>query len=378
MFRITLKLKILLYLSEFSKYRNVYDYQNEIPIYPEEITQEGIARAVGITVSHVPREIKDLIDEGLIEEIKGRVKNRDKRINVYFLSPLGSNEVNKIKNEFGEKIIDYNGKMYKIKDLVEKYKFLTWLDSLNHISSEQKKENYPNKIYYTENFINTKLINRKIELKKINEWYQSVVPFLAIIGSRGSGKTALISKFISTIKNIDTSDIVMISLKENADLDFLKGKIEEIYKNNFEEIILNTHNLIVLDNYNRVSEDLVEFLNSILNKKNKGKMIIIIREEIPVYMRFYHIEDIRNQRITEIYVRNLGLDAVREFFTNIKDEEKLRMIYKLTNGKPLLLVNLKNFDEAGLVNNSTLTHEQAKFLIDIVRERAEDSESPTG
>ncbi|MGC9166117.1 MAG: ATP-binding protein [Thermoplasmata archaeon] len=380
MFRVTLKLKILLYLSEFSKYRGIHENGDEIAIYPEEITQEGIAKAVGITVSHVPRELKDLINDGLVEEIKGRVKNRTKRINVYFLSPMGIAEVNKIKNEIGNREIEFNNKIYKVKDLIEKYKFMTWLDYFNNYLIQQKKDGEFSNIYHVENLINTKLINRNIELRKINEWYQSEIPFLVIIGARGSGKTAIISKFISVIKNIDNVDIIMISLTENADIEFLKKKLEEIYKKSksFEEIILKTDNLIILDNYYRVSEELVEFLNSILYKKSRGKMIIIMREEIPVYMRFYHLEDIKNGKVNELYIRNLPLDAVREFFNDIKEEEKLKIIYRLTGGKPSLLVYLKNFDEEGLVKNSTLTADQAKFLIDIVKGQAKDSESPKG
>ena len=68
--------KILLHLYDYRNMRDKYEY-------PSEITQAGIAGVVGISVSHIPRNISKLINEGLVVAKKGHVPNKKKRVTIY-------------------------------------------------------------------------------------------------------------------------------------------------------------------------------------------------------------------------------------------------------------------------------------------------------
>lgn len=62
--------RVLLHLSRFAT-----DIQPEEQ--PAECTQAGIAFAVGISRTHVPRTVRGLIKDGLVEEITARVKGHE-------------------------------------------------------------------------------------------------------------------------------------------------------------------------------------------------------------------------------------------------------------------------------------------------------------
>ena len=65
--------RVLLHLSRFAT-----DLSPEE--YPAEITQAGIAHAVGISRTHVPRAVKTLMKEGFAEELTTRVKGHERRM----------------------------------------------------------------------------------------------------------------------------------------------------------------------------------------------------------------------------------------------------------------------------------------------------------
>jgi len=83
---LTVKEKILLQLFDFTRFADAYEA-------PEDVTQEGIARAVGIRVHHVNQYITPLIAGGLAEERTGHVVQRARRRKLYFLTPKGRAEV---------------------------------------------------------------------------------------------------------------------------------------------------------------------------------------------------------------------------------------------------------------------------------------------
>ncbi len=256
--KITVKTKILVYLSDYLNFKNRY-------IYPYEITQEGIAKAVGITVTHVPRELEDLLKKGLVEEIKGRVKDKEKRVNVYFLTPTGLLEVEKIKNEVGSLKIDYNKRKVKLKEVVEKYREMNWLEALE-IAKENNKNN--EKKNFIEGILKIDLVDRKNEIKSLKKWLKSNSRYLIVRGEKGSGKTALISKFISFARDWN---VIMVQIDNVSDLKCFKNKLQNVFNEKIEKI-MKRKNLIVLDNY---SDDKREIVDYLIRKMSKNSKLII-------------------------------------------------------------------------------------------------------
>ena len=80
--RLTIYDKILLYLFEYKEHRND-------PQMPEDITQQGIADGVGISVTHVPRSALKLTKMGLVSETSTHVKGADRKKKTYHLTAKG-------------------------------------------------------------------------------------------------------------------------------------------------------------------------------------------------------------------------------------------------------------------------------------------------
>ncbi len=253
--KITVKTKILVYLSDYLNFKDRY-------IYPNEITQEGIARAIGITVTHVPRELEDLLEKGLVMEIKGRVKDKEKRVNVYFLTPSGIMEVEKIKNLIGSIKIEYNKRKVKLSDMVEKYGKMTWLQAIEFAKNNHKNNDRKN---YIEGFSKIDLLDRKNEIKSLKKWLKSDVKYLVIRGEKGSGKTSLISKFISLIKDWN---IIMVQMDDAMDLKSFKERLQNGLNERIDKI-LKRKNLIILDNYSDDKKEILDYLIKKISKKSK-------------------------------------------------------------------------------------------------------------
>jgi DNA-binding PadR family transcriptional regulator len=65
-----------------------------------EQTQEGIARAVGMRVNHVPRATKKLIEDGYIEDLLVHIGGLKRKRRAYFLTDSGA----KIANDLLDKL----------------------------------------------------------------------------------------------------------------------------------------------------------------------------------------------------------------------------------------------------------------------------------
>lgn len=81
---LTGKEKVLLHLSEA---------QHRLPetsrVMPPGLSQEGISRATGIPRKHIPRNLKTMLDRGLITESQAHVKGAAQRRKVYLLTTVG-------------------------------------------------------------------------------------------------------------------------------------------------------------------------------------------------------------------------------------------------------------------------------------------------
>ena len=261
--------------------------------------------------------------------------------------------------------IHFNGRKYRIIDLIENTREISWLDALNYIQNEMNKEGkqtLKRKIYVEASFEGN-ILDRKEELKIMESWLRDKSPFLTIIGQEGIGKTSLIGKFLPLAKSMD---ILMVQLNMQLSLDDLKKKIESIYNGSFEHIMKNKNALIIFDNYYLVDDSIVDFMQKIVNEKNSGKMIISMREDTPSYNWFYSQDDVLSGRVTEMKLKGLPMKIIKDIFPGLS-EERIKIIFQLTGGKPLAIKGLMEGNEEMILKNSNLTPEQAKFIIDLVR-----------
>jgi tetratricopeptide (TPR) repeat protein len=81
-FRLTVQERIMIHLSDYSKYID----NIEVPF---SLTQEGIAQAIGVVRSAIPRAIKKLISKNYVKEILAHVTGVSRRRKVYHLTTEG-------------------------------------------------------------------------------------------------------------------------------------------------------------------------------------------------------------------------------------------------------------------------------------------------
>jgi len=193
--------RIILHLSKYSS-RELKDYSS-----PQEITQEGIGKAIGIGRNNVPREVNKLIKEGLVTFKKARVNGFRNRRTIYFLTPKGIEETNKIKNKIKNlyiTVIDFSGerKSVMLKDITKEIgiDFITAAlnvnkDKILDLSELINNRNPAVQIIDMDMKIKS-FYGRRDELLRLREWLSSRKKIFILTGISGIGKTTLMNKFV--------------------------------------------------------------------------------------------------------------------------------------------------------------------------------------
>ena len=363
--------KILLHLLDFYGYRDSDYYA------PYEITQAGIAESVGISRTHVPREVKTLISEGYVEEKKGRVLGRKKLVKIYTLTYEGMRKAQKIKDEVLNEYIEIGGERKKVRDLLNERKIslVRFLKDFER-GEELEKEKIVKKKYIRmfEIDINvTDFVGRKKEISKIIEWLSEGEGILVIMGLKGIGKSYLVRRVIDILN--PELHILWINLYNNRPLESILESFEKfssllgVESKDPLKFLHKKKCLIVFDNYHMVTEKTVDFMRNLMNKEVRGhaKIIVTMRSDTPFYNRFYSQEDIVKRKVREITLGPLTMNEVKEMLGSM-DYRTLKTIYQLTKGIPLVVKLLKEGDEKTLGEVSTLSREQIKLLMYLVKQ----------
>ena len=94
--RLTVRERILAHLARFSSHKETHRV-------PFEVTQEGIADAVGIEPRHLVQNIRPMIKQGLVVESSSYAEGGRQRRKVYFLSSRGKDEAGWLLRDLGDK-----------------------------------------------------------------------------------------------------------------------------------------------------------------------------------------------------------------------------------------------------------------------------------
>ena len=107
-FRISMGTKVQMTVNErvMIHLLRYYRYADEFEV-PFDLTQYGIAHFIGIQQKHVPRAMKKLMDEKMVEERVSHIKKSPRKQKVYFLSQEGFSFANNLKERFLESVVSY-------------------------------------------------------------------------------------------------------------------------------------------------------------------------------------------------------------------------------------------------------------------------------
>jgi DNA-binding MarR family transcriptional regulator len=359
--------RVLLHLSRFAT-------DSPPDEYPPESAQAGIAFAVGISRTHVPRAVKGLMKDGLIEELTARVKGHERRMNVYVVTQEGLRKADEFWRSAlmmlftvmrDGNLTKMSGKM--IEDLVGKRKAIAAISQMTdgivvideHIRTPVRclDEAPP-----LEGFL-----GRETELAAMDAFIESDRRVMVVLANRGYGATSLVRKFVETR---DDLDILWVSLNLRTTVDELKSKVigfgkrvNKTVENLVDALGIETA-LYVIDDYFSVDDDVVELFSSMVESVDGAKMIMTARQEMPVYNWFYHKPQVDSGIVEELKIAGLDQESAKKLLGNTNIEaDSLKRVLGMTRCQPMALKMLRDGDLEGLKKNTMFTAEEARYLL---------------
>ncbi|HIH00972.1 TPA: ATP-binding protein [Thermoplasmata archaeon] len=359
--------RVLLHLSRFAT-----DTPPEE--YPEESTQVGIAEGVGISRTHVPRAVKALIRDGSVEELRGRVAKRDRRMSVYAVTSDGFRKAEETWERMrtsslrvvkGEEVVDMGGAALE-EMLGRKQAMAVVAQMKDGVVELTERRRTPVRDLLRAPAL-PEFYGREQELDALESFLDSNAAFCAVLGNRGYGATSLVRRFV---QDHEEADVLWIHLREliapeeiaDAIVSFAKRIRQSV--SDLDSALSVPGMIVVLDGYRTVGEDLVEFMGDLAGTAREAKMIVTAGEDTPAYNWFYQKKHVDSGMVREIRVRGLDEQSAKKLLeTPGIEEEAFRRVYLMTRGQPLLLRMLRDGDAEGLKKNSVYTAEEIRYLL---------------
>jgi len=91
---LTVQDRIVLHLMDYQNFSDKYEV-------PAQVTQRGIGESIEIAWSNVPRAMKKLVTDGIVEEKSARIKGDKRKKKAYFLTHKGYSSALALKQELG-------------------------------------------------------------------------------------------------------------------------------------------------------------------------------------------------------------------------------------------------------------------------------------
>lgn len=359
--------RVLLHLSRFAS-------DSPPEEYPPESAQAGIAFAVGISRTHVPRAVKTLMKDGLVEEITARVKGHDRRMNVYVVTQTGKRRAEdfwksaqgmlfsvmrdgNLTKMSGTDIEGAVGKRKAIAAISQMTDGIVVIDELKRTPVRSLDAAPP-----LEEFL-----GRDAELKAMDAFIASDRRVLVVLGNKGYGATSLVRKFVETRDDID---VLWITLSSRTTMEELQvnvvafgRRVSKDVEGLADALGLETA-LYVFDDYFSVDDQIVDFFSSMVDMVDGAKMIMTARPEMPAYNWFYHKPQVDAGIVEELKISGLDPDSAKKLLGNTDiDSEALKRVLGMTRSQPLTLKLLRDGDLEGVKKNTTFTAEEARYLL---------------
>jgi hypothetical protein len=333
-----------------------------------EMTQAGIAEGAQILRSHVPRALKVLLEEGLVEMREARLLGRARKSAVYLLTPAGMAHARELVDAIDVQSVDVDGRTTTLGE-ARKELGLTPLEATAAVDDQGRLVGHAPPMEKQD------LLQRDEDLGFLRRWRSGTAPIAVVYGSRGMGKTALGRAFARTVARS-----LWIELRPSEPIETFAAALGQALAAEIEDprnadsvaealaaLSERGVRLAIIDGYGDVPEGVVDVFRAFL--QNVGthpgpKVLVLAQETTPAYCRFYGREETRKGLVVERHLKGLDPDGCRRMLGNPgMHEEDLQRIYLLTRGCPLYLQYIREGDEYGLRQNSRFTKAEIRLLL---------------
>lgn len=333
-----------------------------------EMTQAGISDGAHVLRSHVPRTLKILLAEGLVDRREARLLGRTRKTTVYALTPSGVARAREILDAADAGTVEVDGRTTTLGE-ARKILGLSPVEALAAVDARGRLAGHAPPAD------DETLLQRDDELAFLRRWRTAAARVATIYGSKGMGKTALGRTFARTVDGT-----VWIDLRSEDTLESFAAAVGEATRGEVEDprdaesvarslaasFAMGTR-LVVVDGYGDVPEGIVDALRAfvrIASSEHNPKLLVLAQETTPAYCRFYGEPERRAGLVVERHLKGLDLEGCRQMLANpgIRDED-LRRIYLLTKGCPLYLQYIREGDEYGLRQSSRFTKAEVRLLL---------------
>lgn len=332
------------------------------------MTQAGIAEGAHVLRSHVPRSLKVLLEEALVEQREARLLGAARRTTVYALTPSGVARAREILDTIDARGVEVDGRKTTLGE-ARRGLGLTAVEALEAVDEHGRLGGHPPPTEERD------LLQREEDLAFLRRWWNGGARVAVIYGSRGMGKTGLARAFARGIART-----VWIDLRPEDSLESFATSLGELPGAEVEDprdpasvagaLVAAFHEgakLAVVDGYGDVPEGIVDALRAFVRAApgaTNPKLLVLAQETTPAYCRFYGETERRSGSVVERHIKGLDLDGCRQMLANpaIPDED-LRRIFLLTKGCPLYLQCIREGDEHRLRTNSRFTKAEIRLLL---------------
>ncbi len=359
--------RVLLHLSRFAT-----DTPPEE--YPPESSQAGIAFAVGISRTHVPRAVKGLMKDGLIEELTARVKGRERRMNVYIVTHEGMRKAEEFWSEAQGRLFSVmrdsgitkmSGR--ELEELIGKRRSIAAISQMTDgIVVLEENKRTPVRILEQAPPLR-QFVGREAELKTMDAFIESDRRVLVVLANKGFGATTLVRKFVEMRDDLDvlwlTLSLQTTAAELNSRMLSFGSRASKDAQSLADALGVETA-LYVIDDYFTVADEVVELLSSMVEMADGAKIIVTARPEMPAYNWFYHKPQVDSGIVEELKIAGLDQDSAQKLLGNTNiEKDALRRVLGMTRCQPLALTMLKDGDLDGLKKNTMFTAEEARYLL---------------
>ena len=362
--------RILLHLHGYIRFADDFEV-------PRGMSQKGIGEAIWIAWSNVPRAMRRLVEEDLVEERTARVKGEFRKKKVYMLTPKGFAHAKGLREEHGRRTVrvlrDGSAKDIPFAELADApgikvpyLELLRGIDGEGVLDLDKAAARFANRVEMVDRTEHAPrprpFVGREEELADLRELLSSH-RVVVVHGMAGIGKTSLAVRLLAdlraqtnvlwvTVRSDDPMPVILGTVASfladtgrRATRSYIDGhptpSVGDVYNTLYEDLS-DLKGVLVFDDFHKASAQVTELFKAMMEalEDRPSPSLLLLSRTIP---SFYDRRWVVVKKVVgELKLKGLDRPSARALLEGraLSDAEFDR-IYAKTEGHPLALELLR-------------------------------------